>query len=156
MQTESAVNIITIWKRQLRKHEETEGRFPEIQNGACVKQQVFFEEMKACINFISYKLNYKGPLLFSTVHCSACSSWRRWKLFTDNNNIYLWEDALFGVLRAECRAITGEILPYFSAAVNRYYCAFLIFSKDHAAPLRVTEVMNRFLSEWFQHVPKQL
>lgn len=121
------------------------------QNG-----NLFFEEMKVCINFIFINLITK--VRFSSAPCIALHAavGGGGSYLRTTNNIYLWEDALFGVLRAECRAITGEILPYFSAAVNRYYCAFLFFSEDHAAPMRVTEVINRFLSEWFQYAPKQL
>jgi len=43
----------------------------------------------------------------------------------------------------------------FCAAVNSYYCAFVILSEDHAAPLWVTEVMNRLSLEWFQYALKK-
>ena len=60
-----------------------------------------------CIKFFPYKLKHK-PAFFSTVYCFACSR-RLWKLFTNNNNIHLREEALFIVWRVGCKAITGEI-----------------------------------------------
>lgn len=125
--------ILSVQKWQLRKREETEERFPLLQNRPCVKH-CFLWKIMFCIKFFPYNLKYESPFFFfffffSAVHCSACSSWRLRMLFMDNNNIYLWEDASFSVLSVGCEAITGEIFPCFCAAVNSYYRVFVIFWK---------------------------